>query len=107
VDIGLKLGELKWVEEFIRDSKHITDKSYKDELFQLNQAKIHHYKQNYKTCLSVLTEEKMRHPQLIIDALQIKLKCLFELKEFSELKKETQRLKEFHQKLKSGIVLNY
>jgi hypothetical protein len=93
VDIGLRLREFSWVSDFVSDSKHLTDKTYREELFRLNTAKIHFAKSNFKSCLSLLNEQKIKNPLLQIEAQMLLIKTLKELNELTQLRLEQKKLK--------------
>ncbi len=100
VDIALRLNEIRWVEDFISDSKQITDKNLQDEVFQLNCAKVCFAKSNFKACIQVLSEVKTRNIVVIIDSQLLKISALKKLGENYQAKIETQKLKEIRLKNK-------
>ncbi len=106
VEIGLSFDEITWVKDFISDSKHLTDKSYCEELFQLNTAKVHFAKKNYKGCLTALAEIKTKNNWIAIDSKQLKIKVLSELKDTVQQKSEMRQLKSLLQKTEKQVVFD-
>ena len=93
VDIGLQLNEISWVNDFITDSKQLTDKSIRDELFRLNSAKVQYAKENYMAGLNLINEERFKSTGILIEAQMLKLKILQKLNNNSQFKIENQKLK--------------
>lgn len=99
VDIGLQLNELNWVNDFIHDSKHLTDKAYGEELYRLNTAKVFYCKQNYSACLNLLNEDRFKTALIHLEAQQLKLLALQANNDSSQWKIENQKLKELLKKM--------
>ena len=99
IDIALKLGEVNWVKDFIEDTRQITDKKIREELYQLNQAKLHFYKSDFTACIASLSEEIARNLQIMQDVQVLKIRALQELGEHNQLKIEAKKLREIKSKL--------
>ena len=100
VDIALKLGEVNWLKDFIEDTRQITDKKLRDELYQLNLAKLQFYRSDFTACIASLSIELGKNLQILQEAQLLKIRALHELGEHNQLKLETKKLKEINSKLK-------
>ncbi len=93
VDLGLKLHEITWVQDFITDSKQLTDKAFREELFLFNSAKLAAARNDLKTALALVPEEKIKHQVIIHDVLLFRITLWEILGNASEQKRAQNKLK--------------
>lgn len=105
VDLGLKLQEITWVEDFISETYQLTEKSLQKELYRLNNIKVKIARKQYLTALEQFDEEEFRHPALIQDALKIRLNLLELLGKRAEYKSSSKALRIIQRKLKDKSLI--
>lgn len=100
VDLGLKLQEITWVEDFISESLQLTEKSLQKELYRLNSIKVKIARKQYTSAMEQFDEEEFRNPLLLQDVLKVKLNLLELLGKHTELKSASKALRLIQRKLK-------
>ena len=83
--VGLRVGEYKWVEKFIKNYNQHLPKDYQKNALTYNLAILHFYKKDYEEVISLLRDMTY---QDVFDALQgrwLLLKTYYELDEYDAL----------------------
>lgn len=98
VIIALSLKKFSWVKNFIENySKYIPVALRKDNINLFN-ARLNFEMKNYSVCIEFLNKINTRQTVFYVDVIIIRLKTLFELKEYENCYIELRKLNEFLKK---------
>ncbi len=85
IALGLRLGELEWIEQFINEFHLFVEKRYRKNYYQYNLARLCFFKKDYKQAMSLLVTVDSTDLLLNIDAKILLLKMYYELGEYDAL----------------------
>lgn len=85
VAIGLTIGALDWVEDFIFKYKVTLEKAYRESNFSFNLSRLLYEKKEYDQCLHLLQKSEYKDLLLNLSAKTVMLKIYYELEEFDLL----------------------
>jgi len=79
--VGLRLGEFKWVKEFLKEYKKILPADYRENAFTYNLAKYYFYREKYNQVIKMLHEVEYQDIFYSLDSKAMLLKTYYELDE--------------------------
>ena len=104
VAMGLKVGELDWVTNFIESYKSFLPKSIRKETYSLNKARLAYQLQEYDMAIDLLNDVNYAQLTYVVTARILKIKIYWEMGELKLLDHQLHSLKFF---LKRKKVVGY
>ncbi len=93
--IGIKLKKYEWVNELIKSLGSFLPSSVKENDILLGKSFLLFAKKKYSACNDLLGQIKKISPYYFIDVSVLKLKTLYELKDFVECHNELRNFREY------------
>ncbi|MCC7464686.1 MAG: hypothetical protein IT261_00365, partial [Saprospiraceae bacterium] len=85
VALGLQVGELEWVRQFIHDYKTKLERRYRESVFSFNLARLSYAERKHHHVLELLQKANYRDPLHNLAAKTLLLKTYFDLGEYDSL----------------------
>lgn len=95
VAIGLKVGELAWVEQFIHQYKTALPKEHRESMFSFSLAKLAYARRDYASALGLLQKAEYADLLLNLAAKTLLMKMFYETGAFDLLAAHLQAMKAF------------
>ncbi|HMS64826.1 MAG TPA: hypothetical protein PKD83_06170 [Ignavibacteria bacterium] len=95
---ALSLKKFSWVKNFMENYSKFIPEPIREDNINLFNARLNFETQKYSESIDFLNKIKTRKPVFYIDVMTIRLKALFELKEYEKCFIELKKLREFHRK---------
>lgn len=81
VKIGIRCGELEWVQKFVKDFKNNLEKQYRESTYHINLASIAYATKDYDKALRYLQQYNFKNVILNLAAKVLQMKVFYELEE--------------------------
>ncbi len=104
VAIGLRLGELNWVKDFIEKYKIYLEIGFQESMYAYNLARFYFVKKEYKKAMSLLLQAELDDVLINVSGKVLLLKMYYELNEFDALES---LLSSFKIYLRRNKVISY
>ncbi len=76
--VGLRIGETKWVRDFIEDYKQYLDPKFADSIYKFNKARLLYHEKEYDEALELLRDTSYADQILSLAAQVLKMKIYYE-----------------------------
>lgn len=100
--LGLILGELTWVEQFVEEFAPVLRPEHRDSLFHFNRARLAYHQHQLGVALQLLQKAEYKDVMMNLAAKALQVKIYFELGELDVLASHLQAFKAFLQRRKLG-----
>ena len=106
---GLKLKELKWVDDFIHNYKDYLDKQHRENFFKYNLARLRLEQRDYNAAMELLAQTDFDDVLVQMNAKTLLLKIYYELDEFNALESLLESMRTYlnRKELVGSYRLNY
>ena len=95
VAVGLKTGELDWVNQFIYGQKNALERRYRESAFSFNLARLEYTRRNFGLVLELLQKANYRDPLVNLAAKTLLLKTYYELAEYDLLQSHLDAMRNY------------
>ncbi|MEM9888144.1 MAG: hypothetical protein AAF849_19785, partial [Bacteroidota bacterium] len=104
VKIGIRCGELEWVQQFVEDFKENLEKQYRESTYHINLASIAYATKEYDQALFYLQRYNFKNVILNLTAKVLQMKIFYELEEREVLESHLKAMETF---IRRKEVLGY
>jgi len=104
VKIGIRCGELEWVQEFVENFKNNLEKQYRESTYYINLASIAYATKDYDKALFYLQRYNFKNVILNLTAKVLQMKIFYELEEKEVLESHLKAMENF---IRRKEVLGY
>lgn len=104
VGVGLRCGELAWVDDFIHQYRDLLEPAYRDSSFHFNLARLHYARKRFDSVLLLMQKANYNDPLLNLAAKTLLLKTYFELAEYDLLSSHLDAMRNY---IRRNKVIGY